>query len=75
MRHGTDINFIYEQLQKSEGTIVSFSKAIARTLKKYLDEEILRSRESYCDNCGDPEGVHFAEGCFKCKSCGFSKCT
>ena len=75
LRHGTDINFIYEQLQKSEGTIVSFSKAIARTLKKYLDEELLRSSESYCDECGDPEGVHFAEGCFKCKSCGFSKCT
>ncbi len=27
LRHGADINFIYDQLQKSEGTIVSFSKS------------------------------------------------
>jgi len=75
LRHGTDINFIYEQLQKSEGTIVSFSKAIARTLKKYLDEELLKNSETYCENCGDPDGLHFSEGCFQCKSCGYSKCT
>ncbi len=71
LRHGADINFIYDQLQKSEGTIVSFSKAISRTLKIYLKEGSVGS----CDNCGSPDGLVMQEGCFKCKDCGYSKCS
>ncbi len=71
LRHGTDINFIYEQLQKSEGTIVSFSKAIARTLKKYLKEEDISNLK--CSVCGESTLI-MQEGCFVCKSCGDSKC-
>ena len=72
LRHGADINFIYDQLQKSEGTIVSFSKAIARTLKKYLKDGSLSSLK--CESCGEPTLV-MQEGCFICKSCGGSKCS
>ena len=72
LRHGADINFIYDQLQKSEGTIVSFSKAIARTLKKYLKDTHEGGKE--CESCGSPDGIIMQEGCYKCKDCGFSKC-
>jgi hypothetical protein len=71
LRHGADINFIYDQLHKSEGTIVSFSKAIARTLKRYLKE----GSSLKCDSCGSPDGLIMQEGCFVCKDCSFSKCS
>lgn len=71
LRHGADINFIYEQLQKSEGTVVSFSKAIARTLKKYLD---MSDVDTHCPQCDTPGSLVMSEGCFKCKECSWSKC-
>jgi ribonucleoside-diphosphate reductase alpha chain len=73
LRHGSDIKHIYNQLQKSNGNILSFSKAIARTLKKYLTEVSETDRK--CDECGDPEGMILQEGCQKCKSCGMSRCS
>lgn len=73
LRHGTDIQFIYEQLMKSEGTIVSFSKAIARTLSYYIKDEASPS-ETLCGSCNDPQGLVFQEGCILCKNCGYSKC-
>lgn len=70
LKHGTDINEIYKQLQKAKGTIVSFSKAIARSLAKYVTEISNRT----CEACGDREGLIFQEGCVTCKACGASKC-
>jgi len=70
MRHGVDITFIVEQLNKSEGNIASFSKAIARTLKKYILDDVDVGEK--CPNCGDD--LIYIEGCVKCKSCIFSKC-
>jgi ribonucleoside-diphosphate reductase alpha chain len=73
LRHGANINFIYSQLQKSEGTIVSFSKAIARTLKRYVQEDSIKGIP--CEKCGSPNGMIMQEGCRKCKDCGFSQCS
>jgi ribonucleoside-diphosphate reductase alpha chain len=72
LRHGADITFIVEQLNKSHGDITSFSKAIARTLKKYIDEKKMVSRAA-CTECGSNNLV-FEEGCLMCKDCGSSKC-
>lgn len=72
LRHGADITFIVEQLNKSHGDITSFSKAIARTLKKYIDEKKMVSRAA-CTECGS-NNVVFEEGCLSCKECGSSKC-
>ena len=72
LRHGADITFIVEQLNKSHGDITSFSKAIARTLKKYTDEKKMVSRAT-CTECGSNNLV-FEEGCLSCKECGSSKC-
>jgi ribonucleoside-diphosphate reductase alpha chain len=72
MRHGADINFIYDQLMKSEGTIISFSKAIARTLKKYIKDESFDVED--CPECGSKGTLIRQEGCFKCLNCSWSKC-
>lgn len=71
LRHGVDPLFIFEQLDKAEGTIQSFSKAIGRTLKKYINRAPTNRK---CPDCNDPEGLIFVEGCVKCKTCGFSQC-
>jgi ribonucleoside-diphosphate reductase alpha chain len=71
LRHGAEISFIFDQLLKSEGSVVSFSKAVARTLKKYINMDKVNTT---CDDCGDPKGLVMSEGCFKCISCGYSKC-
>jgi ribonucleoside-diphosphate reductase alpha chain len=69
----TTIYEIVDQLNKSEGTIVSFSKAIARTLKKYIPDDI-KLTDTTCPEYKDPNGLVAETGCIKCKNCGFSLC-
>jgi ribonucleoside-diphosphate reductase alpha chain len=71
LRHGSSIDFIVEQLNKSNGTVVSFNKAISRVLSKYAKE--LNLSKSKCESCGS-KNISFEEGCFKCYECGNSKC-
>ena len=71
LRHGANIKFIVEQLNKSNGNITSFGKAVARILKKYIPEG--ESSTLKCEDCGSTNVV-FEEGCSKCKDCGSSKC-
>lgn len=71
LRHGCNMSFVIQQLNKSCGTVVSFSKAIARALKTYQKEEI-DSKEK-CLNCGGTD-LKIQEGCVTCNSCGSSKC-
>jgi len=69
LRHGVDIEHIIDQLLKSEGDIFSFSKVIARTLKKYIKTvKVLK-----CKSCGSRK-LQMAEGCFICLDCGHSAC-
>jgi ribonucleoside-diphosphate reductase alpha chain len=70
LRHGADMKFVVTQLSKSEGDITSFGKAIARTLKRYVDTSTLKNQ--ICPDCGSEmisEG-----GCVVCKNCGNNKC-
>ena len=71
LRHGADIKFIVEQLNKSHGDITSFSKAIARVIKKYIPDGTKSTVT--CQDCGSDQ-VIFQEGCQSCQSCGSSKC-
>lgn len=73
LRHGAEITFVVEQLNKSNGDITSFSKAISRTLKRYADVERLESTVT-CTECGS-DNVIFEEGCHNCKDCGSSGCS
>jgi ribonucleoside-diphosphate reductase alpha chain len=72
LRHGADIKFIVEQLNKSEGKITSFAKAIGRTLKKYIPDGE-KSTET-CPNCNAKNTLVYQEGCVVCTNCASSKC-
>lgn len=69
LRHGTSATFLVDQLNKSHGPIVGFSKAIARVLKKYVKDG---ETKDPCPECGTK--LVREEGCLKCPSCGYSKC-
>jgi len=71
LRHRADIKFIVEQLRKADGDMFSFTKSLARVLKKYIPEGA-KSTVS-CNDCGS-ENVIFQEGCNLCLECGSSKC-
>lgn len=70
LRHGTPIEFIVDQLTKSKGTIVDFSKSILRALKTYIPEGT--ESGELCPSCQTE--LVFIEGCNKCPGCGWSKC-
>lgn len=71
LRHGADIKFVVEQLQKTEGDLNSFVRVIARILKKYIPEGEKSTLK--CHDCGG-SNVVFQEGCAVCMDCGSSKC-
>jgi ribonucleoside-diphosphate reductase alpha chain len=72
LRHGTNISFIVHQLEKTKGPIVSFSKVLARTLKRYIKEGSEVKGEE-CEECGGK--LIRQEGCLRCSSCNYSKCS
>jgi ribonucleoside-diphosphate reductase alpha chain len=72
LRHGVNPKFIIEQIDKCPLEIVSFGKALARVIKKYIPEKELLERFK-CKDCGS-SNVRFEEGCAKCLDCGSSKC-
>ena len=72
LRHGVDIQFVVQQLEKSDGTINSFNKAMARVLKKYIQDGT-REQGATCPQCNQ-ESMIRQEGCISCSSCGWTKC-
>ena len=76
LRHGADISFVVQQLEKVKGDMFAFSKAVARTLKKYIPDGTEVKGES-CENCKTQDKCALVrqEGCVTCKSCGWSKCS
>jgi len=71
LRHGANIKFIVEQLQKTEGDLNSFVRVLARVLKGYIPDGTESTLK--CNDCGG-HNVVFQEGCATCKDCGSSKC-
>ena len=71
LRHGEDISFITHQLEKSHGSMASFGKILARTLKKYIKDGAAVSGEE-CPECKSK--LKRQEGCIICPSCNWSKC-
>lgn len=71
LRHGANIKFLVEQLNKIDGEMFSFTKSLARVLKKYIPDG--EKSTVTCQDCGSDQ-VIFQEGCQSCQSCGSSKC-
>ena len=71
LRHGSDIKFVVEQLNKCDGDLFSFTKGLARVLKKYIPDGAKSTVT--CNDCGS-NNVIFEEGCNKCLDCGSTKC-
>jgi ribonucleotide reductase alpha subunit len=73
LRHGSNIQYVCEQLSKVKGDFMSLSKGIARVLKKYIEDGKQASGAS-CSNCNSANLV-YTEGCQSCRECGHSKCS
>ena len=72
LRHNVPLQFVIEQLDKTP-LFGTFSKGVARVLKKYLSsEKLVVQREVVCADCGGE--MVFEGGCSKCLQCGSSKC-
>ena len=73
LRHGSNIQYVVEQLQKDrDSDMFSFAKCIARILKNYIPDG-QTATEKTCSEC-ETEGLVYVEGCVTCKNCGFAKC-
>lgn len=74
LRHGAPIEFLVEQLSKS-GSIQSFSRVLARVLKKYIpDGEKVKTNIACGNECDSPDLI-YTEGCVSCSGCGWTKCS
>lgn len=71
LRHGSDIQYVVEQLEKVHGDMTCFAKSVARALKKYIPDGTKVSKE--CEECNKGTLIR-QEGCVLCTSCGWSKC-
>jgi ribonucleoside-diphosphate reductase alpha chain len=77
LRHGAPVHYICEQLQKDrDADLFSFSKVIARCLKKYIIDGTKPGNGSINCNCEtrDNSNIVYQEGCATCLSCGYAKC-
>jgi len=73
MRHGANIQYVVEQLQKDrDSDMFSFARCIARILKNYIPDG-QEATEKACPAC-ETAGLIYVEGCVTCKNCGFAKC-
>ena len=72
LRHGMHPKFAVDMLSNGTGDITSFTKVMARTLKRYIKDGEKSVKK--CGNCGKEDALIYEEGCQKCKYCGDSKC-
>ena len=76
LRHGVPVQFIMEQLQKDKHSdITSFSKVIGRVLKQYISDGTFSNAEKICPSCNANNSLIYQEGCLRCTSCSYSRCS
>lgn len=75
LRHGASPSFLVEQLLRDpESDFFSFTKGMARVLKKYIKDGTKVTSDKTCPSCGS-EGLKYVDGCVSCTNCGYSKCS
>jgi ribonucleoside-diphosphate reductase alpha chain len=72
LRHGMHVKYGVEMCNNGKGDITSFTKVIARTLKRYIEDGTASHKK--CGDCGAVDSMIYEEGCSRCKICGSSKC-
>ena len=76
LRHGIPIQYVVEQLQKDKfSEMTSFSKVLGRVLKTYIKDGVKAASEKTCPECGAVNSLIYQEGCLRCSSCLYSKCS
>ena len=76
LRSGGHIKYAVDVLNSTDSDLMSFEKAVARTLKRFIAEGEKSSVKCWNPECtGDGSNVVFEEGCVSCKDCGASKCS
>lgn len=76
LRHGMPIQYVVDlvnNLNMYDENINTWKNGIARTLKQFVADGT-QAADKKCNECGDPEGLIYEEGCLKCKNCGHTKC-
>lgn len=74
LRHGAQPSFVAEQLLKdNDSDLTSFSKGLARVLKKYIENGTRVTSDKLCLDCKS-EGLVYQDGCPICIHCGWTKC-
>ena len=74
LRHSSKVSFIVEQLLRDpDSDLNSFSRAISRVLKKYIEDGTSVSSDKTCGSCGQ-DALIYKDGCVVCGNCGWSKC-
>ena len=76
LRHGMPIPYVVDlinNLNLLDENINTWKAGVVRALKQFVPNGT-PAADKKCEECGDPEGIHFSEGCLECKSCGYSKC-
>ena len=74
LRHGAPVQYLVEQMQKDKDMdMFSFSKCIARCIKKYIADGTKASIQT-CTNCGAEGTIIYQEGCQTCTACGHGAC-
>ncbi len=75
LRHGVPVQYMVEQLHKDkDADLFSFSKVIARCLKKYIADGTKASNGVFETACCDSPNIAYQEGCATCMNCGMAKC-
>lgn len=72
LRHNVPVQYIVEQMSKSEENIFTDTKVFSRILKKYIIDGTQVSGKA-CPNCSG-HSFRYESGCPTCISCGWSKC-
>ena len=75
LRHGVPVQYMVEQLHKDkDADLFSFSKVIARCLKKYIADGTKAGNGVFETACCENPNIVYQEGCATCLNCGMAKC-